>query len=160
MRGRLTPMSLPILPTISTVFIVLSAVTVAIGWILIKQRKIEAHKKTMILAAVFAIIFFVIYSSRTIFMGNTSFGGPEDIKIYYTIFLIFHIILATTGAVFGLTTIWLGYKENFKKHRKIGPITSIIWFFTAITGVAVYLLLYVIYSGGETTSVIKAIFGF
>jgi putative membrane protein len=152
-------MSLPILPTISTTFIVLSAITVAIGWWQIKQRKIEAHKKTMFTAAVFALIFFIIYMSRTIFVGNTSFGGPDDIKIYYTMFLIFHITLATTGAVFGLVTIWTGYKENYKRHRKLGPITSIIWFFTATTGVAVYLLLYVLYKGGETTSVIKAILG-
>ncbi|WP_421384409.1 DUF420 domain-containing protein [Bacillus salacetis] len=153
-------MSLPILPTISTTFIVLSAITVAIGWWQIKQRKIEAHKKTMFTAAVFALIFFIIYMSRTIFVGNTSFGGPDDIKIYYTLFLIFHITLATTGAVFGLVTIWSGYKENYKRHRKLGPITSVIWFFTATTGVAVYALLYVLYKGGETTSVIKAILGF
>ena len=152
-------MSLPILPTISTTFIVLSAITVAIGWWLIKQRKIEAHQKAMWIAAVFAIIFFVIYASRTIFIGNTAFGGPDDIKIYYTIFLIFHITLATTGAVMGIISLWTGYKKNFKRHRKIGPVTSIIWFFTGITGVAVYLLLYVFYSGGETTSVIKAILG-
>ncbi|RJS62080.1 hypothetical protein CJ483_20160 [Bacillus sp. PK3_68] len=153
-------MSLPILPTISTTFIVLSAITVAIGWAQIKQRKIEQHKKTMLLAAVFAIVFFVIYASRTVFIGNTAFGGPEDIKIYYTIFLIFHITLATVGAVLGIITIILGLKNNLEKHRKLGPITSIIWFFTAITGVAVYLLLYVFYKGGETTSVIKAILGF
>ena len=152
-------MSLPILPTISTTFIVLSAITVAIGWAQIKQRKIEQHKKTMLLAAVFAVIFFVIYASRTVFIGNTAFGGPDDIKIYYTIFLIFHITLATVGAVLGITTIILGLKNNLEKHRKLGPITSIIWFFTAVTGVAVYLLLYVFYKGGETTSVIKAILG-
>jgi putative membrane protein len=153
-------MSLPILPTISTTFIVLSAITVAIGWWQIKQRKIETHKKTMFLAAVFALIFFIIYVSRTIFVGNTSFGGPDDIKIYYTLFLIFHVTLATTGAVFGIVTLWTGYKSNLKKHRKLGPITSIIWFFTATTGVAVYSLLYIFYKGGETTSVIKAILGF
>jgi putative membrane protein len=153
-------MNLPILPTISTAFIVLSAITVAIGWVLISQRKLEAHKKVMTLAAVFAIIFFIIYASRTIFVGNTAFGGPDDIKIYYTIFLIFHITLATVGAVLGLFTLYYGYKNKLDKHRKIGPITSVIWFFTAITGVTVYLLLYVIYHGGETTSVIKAILGF
>ncbi|MFK2824881.1 DUF420 domain-containing protein [Bacillus sp. B190/17] len=152
-------MSLPILPTISTTFIVLSAITVAIGWAQIKQRKIEQHKKTMLMAAVFAVIFFVIYASRTVFIGNTAFGGPESIKIYYTIFLIFHITLATVGAVLGIVTIVLGLKNNLEKHRKLGPVTSIIWFFTAITGVAVYLLLYVFYKGGETTSVIKAILG-
>ncbi|KAB7708291.1 DUF420 domain-containing protein [Bacillus aerolatus] len=152
-------MSLPILPTISTTFIVLSAITVAIGWAQIKQRKIEKHKKTMLTAAVFAIIFFIIYASRTIFIGNTAFGGPDDIKIYYTIFLIFHITLATTGAVMGIITIISGLKNKLDRHRKLGPVTSVIWFFTAITGVAVYLLLYVFYKGGETTSVIKAILG-
>lgn len=153
-------MSLPILPTISTAFIVLSAITVAIGWYQIKQRKIETHKKTMTLAGIFAVIFFVIYASRTIFIGNTAFGGPDDIKIYYTVFLIFHITLATVGAVFGITSLVTGYKGLFERHRKLGPITSIIWFFTGITGLAVYLLLYVFYHGGETTSVIKAILGF
>lgn len=152
--------SLPILPTISTCFIALSAITVAIGWWQIKQRKIEAHKKTMFLAAIFALIFFIIYASRTVFIGNTAFGGPDDMKIYYTVFLVFHITLATTGAIFGIVTLYTGYKNNLKRHRKLGPITSVIWFFTAATGIAVYLLLYVIYRGGETTSVIKAILGF
>ncbi len=152
--------SLPILPTISTTFIVLSAIFVAIGWGLIIKRKIEAHQKVMLVAAVCAVIFFVIYASRTIFIGNTAFGGPDDIKIYYTIFLIFHITLATTGAVLGITMLVTGYRKRNDIHRKLGPTTSIIWFFTAITGVAVYVLLYVIYHGGETTSVIKAILGF
>ena len=150
----------PLLPTISTFFIVLSAILVAIGWVLIAKRKIEAHKKTMMAAAVAAILFFTIYISRTVFVGNTAFGGPDHLKIYYTIFLVFHIILATTSAVFGIITLYTGSKNNLAKHRKLGPFTSIIWFFTAITGVAVYLLLYVFYKGGETTSVIKAILGF
>ena len=153
-------MGLPILPTISTTFIVLSAILVAIGWVLIVKRKIEAHKKVMFAAGVAAVIFFIIYASRTLFIGNTAFGGPEELKIYYTFFLIFHITLATTGAVFGIISLWTGYKNNLKVHRRIGPISSIIWFFTAITGVMVYLLLYVIYEGGETTSVFKAILGF
>lgn len=151
--------NLPILPTISTTFIVLSAITVAIGWAQIKQRKIEQHRKTMTLAGIFAIIFFVIYASRTIFIGNTSFGGPDDIKIYYTLFLIFHITLATIGAVLGIISLYTGYKNKLERHRKLGPVTSVTWFFTGITGVAVYLLLYVFYKGGETTSVIKAILG-
>ncbi|MCM3123443.1 DUF420 domain-containing protein [Mesobacillus sp. AQ2] len=151
--------NLPILPTISTTFIVLSAITVAIGWAQIKQRKIDQHRKTMTLAGIFAIIFFVIYATRTIFIGNTSFGGPDDIKIYYTLFLIFHITLATIGAVLGIISLYTGYKNKLERHRKLGPVTSVTWFFTGITGVAVYLLLYVFYKGGETTSVIKAILG-
>ena len=152
-------MNVPFLPTLCTFFIVLSAILVAIGWKLVRERKIEAHKKTMMAAAVSAVLFFIIYVSRTIFIGNTAFGGPENLKLYYTIFLIFHIMLSTTGAVMGILTIRWGLKNKLDKHRRIGPFTSIIWFFTAITGVAVYLLLYVFYEGGETTSVFKAIMG-
>lgn len=153
-------MGVPILPTISTAFIVISAVLVAIGWGLIYKRKIEAHKKVMFAAGVSALIFFLIYASRTVFIGNTAFGGPDELKGYYTFFLVFHIILATSGAVFGITSLVSGFKNNMKLHRRLGPITSIIWFFVAITGVMVYMLLYVIYKGGETTSVFKAILGF
>ena len=86
-------MTVPLLPTISTICIVISAILVAIGWAKIRKRDIEGHKKTMVRAAIFALAFFIIYSSRTIFIGNTSFGGPQELKVYYTIFLIFHITL-------------------------------------------------------------------
>lgn len=151
--------SVPVLATISTTFIVISAVLVAIGWGLIIKGKVEAHKKVMFVAGIAALIFFIIYATRTVFIGNTAFGGPEELKKYYTFFLIFHITLATTGAVFGIVSLLSGFKNNLKLHRRIGPITSIIWFFVAITGVAVYMLLYVLYKGGDTTSVIKAILG-
>lgn len=150
---------MPFLPTISTFFIITSAILVAIGWRFIIKGKPKSHKKTMIAAAISALLFFIIYVSRTALIGNTSFGGPEDIEIYYTIFLIFHIVLATTGAIFGVVTITLALKRKIRIHRKIGPVTSIIWFFSAITGVMVYLLLYIIYDGGNTTSMIKAILG-
>lgn len=150
---------MPFLPTLSTIFILLSATLVAIGWRLIIKGKKKSHKKVMIAAAISALMFFIIYSSRTVFVGNTSFGGPDELKTYYTIFLIFHITLATIGALFGVMTLILAFKRKITIHRKIGPVTSVIWFFSAITGFMVYLLLYVLYDGGKTTSMIKAILG-
>ncbi|MBM7716779.1 DUF420 domain-containing protein [Siminovitchia sp. FSL H7-0308] len=152
-------MSVPMLPTISTVCIVISAVLVAIGWSKVKRRELETHQKMMTAAAVFAVIFFAIYSSRTVFIGNTSFGGPDEVKLFYTVFLFFHITLATVGAVLGIISLWTGFKDRLHVHRKIGPFSSVVWLATGITGVIVYLLLYVIYEGGETTSLIKAILG-
>ncbi|MCJ8006144.1 DUF420 domain-containing protein [Lederbergia wuyishanensis] len=153
-------MMVPLLPTISTACIVISAILVAIGWGKIRKRDIDGHQKVMTLAAIFALIFFIIYSSRTVFVGNTSFGGPDEYKIFYTVFLIFHVTLATIGAVLGIISLVTGFKDKLSIHRKLGPITSIVWFCTGFTGVIVYLLLYVIYKGGTTTSLIKAILGF
>jgi len=82
-------MNVPILPTISTSCIVISAILVAIGWALIWKRQVHKHKNIMLWAAFFALTFFIIYAARTIFIGNTAFGGPSSIKVYYTIFLVF-----------------------------------------------------------------------
>ncbi|MFK7692193.1 DUF420 domain-containing protein [Paenibacillus sp. HJGM_3] len=149
-----------VMPTISTSFIVISAIFVAIGWVLIAQRKIEAHKKVMTTAGVFASLFFIFYLSRTVFVGNTLFDGPEHTKVFYLIFLLFHIVLATVGGIMGIITLRWGYKNQLDKHRRIGPWTSIIWFLTAITGVTVYYLLYIKYPGGHTAPVWRAIFGY
>ncbi|MHA0857113.1 DUF420 domain-containing protein [Paenibacillus sp. CMAA1364] len=148
-----------LLPTLSTSFILISAILVAIGWALIIKGKKEAHKKVMISGAIAAILFFIIYMSRTIFVGNTEWGGPENLKGFYQIFLIMHIILATVAAVFGITTLTLAFKEKFAKHRKWGKVTAIMWFFTAITGATVYSLLYLLYPGGHTKPVWEVILG-
>lgn len=146
------------LPMISTVCIVISAVLMAIGWYFIRHGKRKVHMRYMVAAALFALTFFILYSSRTMLIGNTPFGGPEHVKIYYTIFLIFHIILSTTGAVFGVVTLTLAFRRNYSRHRKVGPWTAIIWFCTAATGVIVYVLLYVLYPHETTTSLFDAIF--
>ena len=77
----------------------------------------------------------------------------------YLIFLLFHIVLAMVAAVFGIVTLYLGFKERYVKHRRLGKVTAIIWFITAITGVTVYVLLYVLYPGGDSTGLFEAIFG-
>ncbi|WP_240417947.1 DUF420 domain-containing protein [Paenibacillus periandrae] len=150
---------MPILPTISTSFIVISAIFVACGWYQIVKGNRQTHQKLMVWGAVFALAFFIIYLSRTLFVGNTSFGGPEHLKLPYHLFLFFHIALATTGGVFGIVTLLLAYKQRFARHRRIGRWTAVIWLLTAPTGVAVFILLYVLYPGGDTKPMINAIFG-
>lgn len=149
------------LALISVSFIVISAILVAIGWVIIARdrRNLDLHKKVMTGAAIAATTFFLLYASRTILIGNTAFGGPDSVKPFYVTFMIFHIILATVGGVLGLITLWLGYKNEVAKHRRIGPKASVVWFFTAITGVMVYVLLYVAFEPGETTNVFRAIIG-
>jgi putative membrane protein len=148
-----------LLPTISTLFIVISAIFVGFGWYHIVKGHRETHQKLMVTGAIFALAFFIIYMSRTLFQGNTAFGGPESLKLPYHLFLFFHISLATVGGVLGLITLWLAYKQKFLKHKRVGRVAAVIWLLTAPTGVVVYVLLYILYPGGQTKPVIDAIFG-
>lgn len=148
-----------LLPAISTVFIVISAILVAFGWYHIRRGHQQTHKKLMLIAAFFALGFFLIYTGRTALVGNTSFAGTGGVKLAYHIFLFFHITLATVAAVFGVVTLVLAFRQNFAKHRRIGRWTAVIWLITAPTGVVVYVLLYLLYPGGTTKPMIDAIFG-
>jgi putative membrane protein len=148
-----------VLPTISTLFIVISAIFVGFGWYHILKGNRETHQKLMVTGAIFALAFFIIYMSRTLFEGNTAFGGPESLRLPYHLFLFFHISLATLGGVLGLITLWLAYKQRFFKHKRVGRFAAVIWLLTAPTGVMVYVLLYILYPGGQTKPVIDAIFG-
>jgi putative membrane protein len=145
-----------ILPLISTLCISTSAVFVAIGWRLILRGEKEKHKRVMLTAAGFALAFFIVYTTRTVVSGNVSFGGPDYLRIPYLVFLWVHIILSTVSAVYGIVTITLAFREVFEKHRKLGRITAIMWFITAISGLLVYILLYVMYPG-DVGSVFDAV---
>jgi putative membrane protein len=148
-----------LLPMISTICIAISAVLVAIGWYMILRGRRVTHQRFMVAGALFAALFFTIYVGKTVFVGSTKFGGPDELKMSYLIFLLFHITLATIAAVFGTITLYLAKKERFLKHKKLGRYTATIWLITAPTGILVYILLYVLYPGGETGGLIDAIFG-
>lgn len=150
-----------LLPLLCTIFIATSGILVAIGWYQIIKGRRELHQKFMTSGAIFALIFFLLYVTRTIFIGNTAFSesAPVAIRDAYFIFLICHIIFATTSGVFGIVTLLLAYKKKFAKHRKIGRYTATMWLITSPSGVMVYLLLYVMYPGGTTKPVIDAILG-
>lgn len=122
------------------------------------QRKRDKHRRLMINGAIFALAFFFLYMTKAIFIGSTSFAGPDNVRVAYLIFLLFHMVLATTSAVFGLITLFLAFTGRFAKHKKLGRITAMMWIVTVITGVAVYTLLYLIYPGGEAKGLIEAIF--
>lgn len=143
---------------ISTSFTVLSAILMAIGWRLIRQGRREEHRRMMLASAACALMFFILYVTRTLAYGSMPFGGPDSLKVFYLVFLLIHIVFATVSAVLGIVTITLGLKGSFPRHRLFGRTTATIWFITAVTAVVTYVLLYVLYPAENTTNLWDAIF--
>jgi putative membrane protein len=117
------------------------AVLLIAGLYAVKQRKFETHKKIMITAIIVSSLFLVSYICHHLFAGDTSFGGKGWIRPVYFIILITHIFLAATILPFILFTAYRALIAEWPQHKKLARITWPIWFYVAITGVIVYLLI-------------------
>ena len=130
------------LPTINATLNTISAILLTVGYILIRQRKIAAHKKCMLAAFAVSVLFLICYVIYHANAGSTSFTRQGWIRpIYFTI-LISHIILAFVIVPLALRTLYLAWREKFDKHRRIAKITLPIWLYVSVTGVIIYLMLY------------------
>jgi uncharacterized membrane protein YozB (DUF420 family) len=134
-----------ILPTINASLNGLAAVLLLVGYVLMKQKKITAHRNFMVAAGVTSAIFLACYVVYHISAGSVKFKGEGIARpIYFTI-LFTHVILAAAIAVMVPMTFWRAFKQNVEGHKKIARVTFPIWLYVSITGVVIYVMLYHMY---------------
>lgn len=111
------------------------------GLVTIKQGKQILHRNIMITAMALSVLFLVSYICHHLFAGDTKFGGTGIIRPIYFFILITHIFLAAIILPFILFTAYRALVAEFPAHKKLARITWPIWFYVAVTGVVVYLLI-------------------
>ena len=134
------------LPLINACLNGASGVLLILGLILIRTGKREAHRRCMLSAFGTSCVFLVLYLVHkfVVVRGvHTPFRGPEALKIPYLVMLASHIILAISVVPLALISIHRGLRARFDEHRRIARWTWPIWMYVSITGVLVYLVLYV-----------------
>ena len=131
------------------------AILLIVGLVLVKQKKYALHKKIMLAAIVLSVLFLVSYICHHLLAGDTKFGDinhdgilSEEEKLsvgslrsIYYIILITHIPLAAIILPFILFTAYRSLIGEYEKHKKLARITWPVWFYVAITGVVVYLMI-------------------
>lgn len=135
-------MDLRQLPTLNACLNTIAAILLIRGWLLIRRREIEAHKKTMIAAFSVSALFLVSYLIYHYNVGSVKFQGTGAIRVIYFAILLTHTILAMVAAPMVLITLYRGWKGRFDRHRAIARYTLPIWLYVSMTGVVVYLMLY------------------
>jgi len=136
-------MSLETLTQISTTFIVLSGVSLLVGWYLIRNRQIEAHRNAMLAATTFAGLFLVAYVTRWATFGSKPFAGTGIWRTLYLANLVPHVLLAIAVGPLAARLIYLALKKrDFPAHRRLARITLPIWLYVAASGWLVYYMLY------------------
>lgn len=129
------------LPPIYATINGLTAILLVFALVAIKQGKIELHKKIMTSCLVFSASFLVLYVIYHLTSDSTKYGGEGLIKIIYLAILASHILLSIAIIPLVLFTYVRALAGKFDKHKKLARITWPIWFYVAITGVIVYLMI-------------------
>lgn len=131
------------------------AVLLVLALIAVKKGKLEMHKKLMLTAMGLSILFLISYISHHLLAGDTRFGDvdhngivsePEkaatgSLRILYYIILGTHIPLAGIILPFILFAAYRALIGEYAEHKKLARITWPVWFYVAITGVIVYVMI-------------------
>ena len=119
-----------------------AAVLLVTAFILIKQGRIQAHKRVMLTAFAVSSLFLVSYLVYHAQVGSVHYPHGGLIRTVYLTILTTHTILAATVPVMAIITLRRGLKGLFVRHKAIARWTLPIWLYVSITGVVVYLMLY------------------
>ena len=128
--------------------------------IAVKQKKYTVHKNIMLTALVLSVLFLVSYIAHHLLAGETKFGDTDhdgivsiaeqavvgNLRAFYFILLSTHIILAATSLPFILFTAYRGLTGEFEDHKRKARRIWPIWFYVAVTGPLVYLMISPYYS--------------
>lgn len=132
----------PLLPTVNAVLNGCAAVLLVCGFVMIRRRRIQTHRRFMLTAFVVSSLFLVSYLVYHFNAGIVRFQHSGAIRTAYLCILGTHTVLAAAVPVLAIITLSRGLAARFDRHRAIARWTYPIWLYVSVTGVVVYLMLY------------------
>ncbi|MBT2162495.1 DUF420 domain-containing protein [Zobellia barbeyronii] len=119
----------------------LTAILLLVAVWAIKNGKKELHQNIMTSCIGLSLLFLLMYIGYHMTCESTTYGGEGAVRYVYFFILITHIILSIAIIPLVLKTYAFAYLKKFESHRKWAKITFPIWFYVAVTGVVVYLMI-------------------
>jgi len=131
-----------VFPVVNAILNGTSALLIAIGIVLIRQKRRTAHKRVMLTAVVTSSVFLVSYLYYHAHVGNVHFQGQGISRPVYFTILISHTLLAATVVPLVLVTVTRALRGRFDRHRSAARWTYPVWLYVSVTGVVIYFMLY------------------
>lgn len=149
------PFNVHVFATINAVINSMVAVLLLAGLVTAKSKKYVIHKRIMLSAIILSVLFLVSYICHHLLAGETKYGDLNhdgvlslnetalagSARVFYYLLLLTHIPLAAIILPFILFTAYRALTGEYDKHRKLVRITWPVWFFVAVSGVVVYLMI-------------------
>jgi uncharacterized membrane protein YozB (DUF420 family) len=130
------------LPALNAGLNAVSAFLLMTGFVLIRRRQIEAHRRVMIAAFAVSVLFLISYLIYHAQVGSVRFEKTGPIRTVYLSILLTHTVLAALVPFLAVITLFRGLRGDYARHRRIARWTFPIWLYVGVTGVVVYVMLY------------------
>ena len=130
------------LPAVNASLNALSGILLLTGYIMIRARRIQQHRRFMIAAFATSSLFLVCYLVYHAQVGSVPFTRQGVVRPLYFTILVTHVTLAAAVVPLALVTLSRGLKGRYPQHIRIARWTFPIWLYVSVTGVLVYVLLY------------------
>ena len=135
-------MSIHDLPAINATLNGISGVLLIVGYVLMRARRIDLHRRVMLAAFVTSSVFLVCYLTYHAQVGSVRFTRTGFVRPLYFTILITHVTLAAAVPPLAIVTLSRALAAKYNTHRRIARWTFPIWMYVSVTGVLVYVLLY------------------
>jgi putative membrane protein len=129
------------LPHINGIINSVTSILLLAGFYFIRQKNVEAHKRTMLAAFTLGSLFLVSYVLYHLTNESTPFGGEGWVRPVYYFLLISHIVLSIVVVWFVLRAVYFALSGQILKHKQTVKYAYPIWLYVSITGVIVYLMI-------------------
>jgi putative membrane protein len=119
----------------------LTAVFLLLAVMMIKRGNRKMHEKLVKFCILLSVTFLAMYVTYHITSDSTKYGGEGILKYIYFFILITHIILSVVIIPMVLFTYVKAWSGKFVDHRRLARVTFPLWFYVAVSGVVVYLMI-------------------
>jgi putative membrane protein len=138
-------------PALDAVLNGASAILVTVGYVMIRTKRILAHKTCMLAATATSAAFLISYVTYHYHLyasgeGPVHFPGTGAPRYAYLTMLTTHTILAIIIVPLVIISLARALRSNFPAHKRIARWTLPLWAYVSVTGVLIYVVLYQIYT--------------
>lgn len=138
-RVKVEGVDLSFLPAIYASINGVTAILLVFALVAIKQKKQNLHSGIIKICLALSLVFLGCYVAYHMTSEATEYLGEYG-SLYYPI-LISHIILSILVVPLVLFTYLFAWQGNYERHKKWTRFAWPIWFYVAVSGVIVYIMI-------------------
>ncbi|MEK8023905.1 MAG: DUF420 domain-containing protein [Candidatus Hydrogenedentota bacterium] len=138
-------MTIADLPAVNASLNFCAAVLLTSGWFAVRAGRRDIHARLMIAALIASAAFLVSYLVYHFnIVAVTKYQGQGFLRALYFFILFTHIPLAVLVVPGSLRAVWMAARGDFVRHRKTTRWLWPVWMYVSVTGVAIYVMLYIL----------------